>query len=169
MYSIHSATFTDIPLIRQLCLQVWPQTYAPILPVQQIDYMLEWMYSPASLQQQMQDGVNYLLLHDDTEQAGFAAIVELGNGKFKLEKIYVLPAWHGKGAGKALINHIVELVTAKGANSLQLQVNKQNPAKGFYEKLGFVVKAAAVFDIGNGFVMDDYIMELALPLQKDLR
>jgi ribosomal protein S18 acetylase RimI-like enzyme len=169
MYSIRSATPGDIPLIRQLCLQVWPQTYAPILPRAQIDYMLEWMYSPASLQQQMQDGVNYLLCHDDESPTGFASFADHGNGKFKLEKIYVLPPWQGKGAGKHLINHIVELVTAQGANSLQLQVNKQNPAKGFYEKLGFAVKEAAVFDIGNGFVMDDYIMELALPLQKALR
>ena len=169
MYSIRSATLEDIPLIRQLCLQVWPQTYAPLLPPEQIDYMLEWMYSPASLQQQLQEGVNYLLLFDDAEPAGFAAFVEPGNGKFKLEKIYVLPAWHGKSAGKHLINHIVEVATAKGASSLHLQVNKQNSAKLFYEKLGFVVTQAAVFDIGNGFVMDDFIMELALPLQKDLR
>ncbi len=169
MYSIRNATEHDIPLIRELCLQVWPQTYAPILPQAQIDFMLEWMYSPASLQQQLQNGVNYLLCYDDEKPAGFAAWVEHGNGKFKLEKLYVLPAWHGKGAGKFIIACIVDLITPRGAHSLQLQVNKHNAAKSFYEKLGFFVEKAAVFDIGNGYVMDDYVMELSLPPQKALR
>jgi ribosomal protein S18 acetylase RimI-like enzyme len=41
-------------------------------------------------------------------------------------------------------------------------VNKANTAQYFYKKLGFVVQKEAVFEIGNGFVMDDYIMELSL-------
>ena len=169
MYLIRPATVDDIPLIRELCMQVWPQTYASILPQQQIDFMLEWMYSPASLQQQIQSGVHYLLCYDDATPAGFSAFVDQGLGKFKMEKLYVLPAWHGKGAGRFIITTIVDLVTAAGAQSLQLQVNKKNIAKGFYEKLGFCVTQAAVFDIGNCYVMDDYVMELALPLQKTLR
>ncbi len=169
MYSIRPATLDDIPLIRQLCFQVWPQTYASILQPAQIDFMLEWMYSPQSLQQQLQEGVNYLVCYDDEVPAGFAAFVDQGSGKFKLEKLYVLPAWQGKGAGKYLIAHILGLITPRGATSLQLQVNKQNAAKNFYGKIGFTVAKAAVFDIGHGFVMDDYVMELALPLQKALR
>lgn len=169
MPSIRHATIADIPLIRQLCMQVWPQTYAPILPAAQIDYMLEWMYSPASLAKQLQEGVTYLLCHDDTEPVGFAAYTVNGNDKFKLEKLYVLPNQQGKGTGRFIIDQVVALIVPQGAKTLQLQVNKQNVARHFYEKLGFTIASAAVFDIGHGYVMDDYVMELQLSRQNDLR
>lgn len=159
MLTIRPVLETDIPLLRTLCFKVWPQTYASILTPAQIDYMLEMMYSPAALQQQMQNGANFLFCYDDAEPCGFASYQDHGNGKFKLEKLYVLPNQQGKGTGRFIIDHIVNTIRPQGAKVLQLQVNKNNVAKGFYERLGFVVAQAAVFDIGNGFVMDDYIME----------
>lgn len=162
MRTIKHATPTDIPLIRELCFQVWPQTYAPILTKAQIDYMLDMMYSPAALQQQMATGADFLLCYDNADPVGFAAIQDQGSGKYKLEKLYVLPNQQGKGTGKFLIDYISNTAAKRGASVLQLQVNKQNAAKSFYERLGFTVARAAVFDIGNGFVMDDYVMELPL-------
>lgn len=162
MLTIRPATETDIPLLITLCLQVWPQTYANMLPPGQIDYMLELMYSPTTLQKQMQDGARFLFCYDNAEPCGFAAYQDQGHGKFKLDKIYVLPNQQGKGTGRFIIDHIVNTIRPQGARVLQLHVNKNNVAKGFYQKLGFVVASAAVFDIGNGFVMDDYVMELSI-------
>jgi ribosomal protein S18 acetylase RimI-like enzyme len=162
MLTIRPATETDIPLLRTLCLQVWPQTYATILTPAQIDYMLEMMYSPAVLQQQMRNGTHFLVCYDDAEPCGFAAYQQHTNGKWKLDKLYVLPNQQGKGTGRFIIDYIVNAIRPQGANVLQLQVNKNNVAKSFYQKLGFVVAQAAVFDIGNGFVMDDYVMELRM-------
>ena len=169
MLTIRHATLDDIPLIRELCLQVWPQTYAPLLSKAQIDYMLELMYSADSLARQLAEGADYLLCHDDSVPAGFASVVDHGGGSFKLEKLNVLPSQHGKGAGRFIIDYITGTIAAKGARTLQLQVNKRNAAKRFYEKLGFTVAREAVFDIGNGFVMDDYVMELSVvPVSESL-
>ncbi len=163
MLTLRPATTADIPLIRELCFQVWPQTYAPMLPAAQIDFMLEWMYSPQSLQQQMQSGVTYLLCYDNDRPAGFAAWQDQAGGKCKLEKLYVLPDQQGKGSGRFLLDHIAGTAAARGCKCIQLQVNRKNNAKRFYEKYGFFVAHEAVSDIGNGFVMDDYIMQLDLP------
>lgn len=162
MFTVRHATAADIPLIRELCFQVWPQTYASLLTQAQIDFMLEWMYSENSLQQQLQEGVVYLLCYDGSRAVGFAAYVDRGKGLCKLEKLYVLLDQQGKGTGRFLVDHISEAAHARGNNVLQLQVNKNNAAKRFYEKLGFIIAKEAVFDIGNGFVMDDYVMELKL-------
>ena len=41
-----------------------------------------------------------------------------------------------------------------------MQVNKANVrAIAAYKKAGFHIAQEAVFDIGHGFVMDDYLME----------
>lgn len=163
MLSLRPATAADIPLIRELCFQVWPQTYAPMLPAAQIDFMLEWMYSPQTLQQQLASGVTYLLCYDDNMPVGFASWHDEDGGKCKLDKIYVLPNQQGKGSGRFMLEHIATAAQARGCGFVQLHVNKQNPARRFYEKLGFFVAQEAVFDIGHGFVMDDCIMQLDLP------
>jgi ribosomal protein S18 acetylase RimI-like enzyme len=40
-----------------------------------------------------------------------------------------------------------------------LNVNKRNIAIRFYESIGFAITNEEVIDIGNGFVMDDFVME----------
>jgi diamine N-acetyltransferase len=162
MLTIRNATAEDIPLIRDLCFRVWPQTYASILSRDKIDYMLEYMYSIASLQQQMEHGSQFIFVYDDETPVGFAAYLPKEHGIYKLDKIYVLPSQQGKGTGRFVIDHIITEIKQKGATALQLQVNRNNKAKNFYEKLGFVVIDYQDFDIGNGFFMNDYVMEKVL-------
>ena len=72
MYQIRKATTADIPLIRELTYRVWPQTYASILTQEQIDYMLEMMYSEVSLQKQMmQDNCQFIIAYEDGNPVGF--------------------------------------------------------------------------------------------------
>ena len=159
MLDIRNASIKDIPLIQELTYQIWPQTYAPILSKEQIDYMLEMMYSDTSLQQQMVDGARFLIAYDDKVPVGFAAYQEIKPTLFKLHKIYVLGTRQGKGTGRFMINHIIEEIRKQGASTLQLQVNRHNKAKDFYELLGFTIIEEADFDIGNGYFMNDYVME----------
>jgi GNAT superfamily N-acetyltransferase len=161
-FKIQKAGVDDIPLIRELCFQVWPQTYASILSPEQIEYMLERSYSSDSLKKQMDDGSQFILVCENHEPVGFAAYFEKSPSIFKLDKIYVLPSQQGKGTGKFLVEHIIYEVRGKGASALQLQVNRYNRAKSFYKKLGFVVIDTQDFDIGNGFFMNDYVMEKKL-------
>ena len=159
MFSIRIASPDDIPLIRELTFRVWPQTYAAIISQQQIDYMLDMMYSETSLQKQMQEGARFIFVYDDTEPVGFAAYQEMQPGVYKLHKIYILASQQGKGTGRFVIDHIINDIKQKGATALQLQVNRHNKARNFYEKLGFTVIEEADFEIGNGYFMNDYIME----------
>jgi len=159
MFTIKKATAEDIPLIRDLCLRVWPQTYASILPQDRIDYMLEYMYSPASLEKQINEGSQFIFVYNDEEPVGFAAYLSKGNGIYKLDKIYILPSQQGKGTGRFVIDYIIDEIKHYGATALQLQVNRNNKAKDFYEKFGFTVIDFQVFDIGHGHFMDDYVME----------
>ncbi|MFI5133501.1 MAG: GNAT family N-acetyltransferase [Chitinophagales bacterium] len=162
MLKIRNASADDIPLIRELTFKVWPQTYAAILSSQQIDYMLEQMYGESSLQKQMAEGSEFLIVYDDNEPAGFASFQETAPQVWKLHKIYILSNQQGKGTGKFVLDHIINEIKKKNAKALQLQVNRYNKAKSFYEKLGFVVIEEADFDIGNGYFMNDYVMQLSL-------
>jgi ribosomal protein S18 acetylase RimI-like enzyme len=163
MFDIRIANENDIPLIRKLTFSVWPQTYAPILKQDQIDYMLDLMYSEISLHQQMQDGVKFIIIEEENNPVGFAGYQSLEKGIYKLHKLYVLPGTQGKGLGKYMIDHIFREMSENGGHILRLQVNRFNKAKEFYEKLGFYVTAEADFPIGNGYFMNDFIMEKTLP------
>ncbi len=163
MPQIRKATIHDIPLIRELTFKIWPQTYKDLLTKEQVDYMLEMMYSPASLHKQIEeDGCIFIIVYDDDEPVAFACYHENKPQVWKLDKIYILPSQQGKGTGRFIINYIVNEIQPKNAKALQLQVNRENEAKYFYQKLGFTIIETADFDIGGGYFMKDYIMELAI-------
>ena len=162
MLTIGKATSEEIELIRELSAEVWPATYSPILSQEQIDYMLGMMYSPSALEQQMKEGHEFIIVYNADVPMGFASYSEIEPGVFKLHKIYILTLHQGRGMGRFVIEKIIEQVREKGCRALQLNVNRQNTAKTFYEKLGFVVIREEDIDIGNGFFMNDYIMEKEL-------
>ena len=149
----------DIPLIRDLSFKIWPVTYGTILSKDQLDYMLGLLYSEKKLKEDMEKGIEFLLLYDGVQAIGFAAIGLEEPKVYKLHKIYVLPSYQGKGAGKFILNELIIAIQRKGATTLLLNVNRHNPARGFYEKLGFTVIREEDVDIGNGYFMNDYVME----------
>jgi diamine N-acetyltransferase len=163
MLSIKKAGVEDISLIRELCFKIWPQTYAAIISKEQIDYMLDLMYSEESLKKQMlEDNCRFIFVYHDERPVGFASFGPAEPGIFKLHKIYILPDQQGKGTGRFVIDHIINTIKAENISALRLQVNRRNKAKDFYEKIGFSVLYEFDFQIGNGYVMDDYLMEKKL-------
>ena len=163
MFEIKKATVEDIPLIRELTYRIWPQTYASILTQEQIDYMLEMMYSEESLQKQMtKDDCQFIIVYEKDKPCGFASYNEEEPQRWKLNKIYILQDQQGKGTGKYVINYILDEIKKHNAVSLFLQVNQHNTAKAFYERLGFIETDFINLDIGSGFFMNDYIMEKKL-------
>jgi len=161
---IRSADLDDIPTIGYLAQQIWPGTYQEILSPEQLQYMMELIYSPDSLQQQMvKHKHHFLLVELDEEPIGFASFSPLREtGIYKLHKLYVHPKTQGKGIGKALIDFIIEQLPAGQATVLRLNVNRYNKARNFYEKLGFDVVGEEDVDIGHQYYMNDYIMERKL-------
>ena len=162
MFTVRKASLADIPLIRELTYAVWPQTYAQVLSPQQIDYMLHMMYSEAALQKQIEDGITFIIIYDEQRPVAFAAYNEVKPQLWKLHKIYILQSQQGKGTGRFIINYIVDEIKQCNAKALQLQVKRDNPAQHFYKKIGFEIIEEADFDIGNGYFMKDYVMELSL-------
>jgi GNAT superfamily N-acetyltransferase len=174
---ITPAGLNDRDFIRSVSERTWPSTYGHIISQEQIDFMLDWMYSDASLEKQMNtgcafyiasiknedgqlDAVGFCSVSPDDEEENINTEKVEGAKAHKLNKLYVLPSAQGTGSGKALLNKSIEVAKAAGSSSLFLQVNKLNTAFTFYLKHGFVKEAEFKFDIGNGFFMDDYVMRL---------
>lgn len=163
MFTIRKATTNDIALINQMAWIVFPHTYHIILTPEQIDYMMEWMYSEKSLQKQMEeDGHIYYLAFKDDEPAGYLSIQPEGEHVFHLQKIYVLPSFQGMNLGKLLFEQAIKVIKElhPAPCQMRLNVNRQNKALTFYEKMGMTKVYEGDFPIGNGFYMNDYIMGL---------
>jgi GNAT superfamily N-acetyltransferase len=172
---IRPATLDDRAFIRSVSERTWPSTYGHIISQEQINFMLDWMYSDASLAEQFEKGhqfhianlngadIGFCSVSKEVEKSEVALVDEPKNLKataHKLNKLYVLPSAHGTGSGKSLLYKAIEVSKTEGSSSLFLQVNKLNTAYTFYLKNGFVKEQEFKFDIGNGFYMDDYVMRL---------
>ena len=158
--SISLATISDFIGIQKVVQDVWPVAYANVITPGQIEYMLRMMYDDASLRRQMlEEQCEFILAKDADEVVGFASFSAVNPERYKLHKLYVLTSEQGKGTGKLLLDDVCERIRLRKGKGLELQVNKKNnPAIAFYVKNGFHIDHEDVFDIGNGYVMDDYIM-----------
>ena len=164
MIEIRKATQQDIFLISDLAKKTWPSAYLEIIGQAQIDYMLDKMYSEVELSNQMEEGHVFLIAEQNGQAIGFAgfSLITPNMQTYKLHKLYVLPEMQGSGLGKKLIDEIIRMISVEQGRSIILNVNKGNKAKFFYEKLGFLIIEDVKLDIGSGFFMDDYVMELEL-------
>lgn len=158
---IRIANESDITIIQSIAKITWANTYT-FLSNAQMEYMLNWMYSTTSLQQQIQNGHQFYVADMNHEIIGFASVSKEDESVCKLNKLYVLPTTQKTGAGKALLQSVIAFAKENNAKEIQLQVNRHNNAKDFYLKQGFTILYEADFEIGNGFYMNDYIMGLKL-------
>ena len=156
---IRPATEADIPLLRDLAQRIWRACYPGIITSEQIEFMLGWMYSVEEILRQLRAGFTWEIVEEDGAAVGFLSFSREDDGRVKLHKMYVLPEHQCCGFGTRMLDHICECAHALGAHALWLQVNKRNErAIAAYLKAGFHIQKEAVFDIGGGFVMDDYLM-----------
>lgn len=167
MLFISQAAEESIPVIQELAEKTWAVAYASILPPAQMKYMLDLFYSTEALREQMRKGHRFILAMDNDEAVGFASYSPKENAEltlppkkvYRLHKIYIDPGQQGKGVGKLLLDHIMDDIRPKGATHLELNVNRSNAAIGFYKKYGFTILYEEDIDIGNGYFMNDYVME----------
>jgi diamine N-acetyltransferase len=156
---VRVATKEDLWQVRELALLIFPVTYDKIVEDGQVDYMMDLIYTPGALLAQYESGQVFLIIYFETAAAGFAGYSRLNDqGDFKLNKIYLDFRLQGKGLGKFLLNDVIARVVSAGGRSLQLNVNRYNKARGFYENMGFSMAKEDKVDIGNGYFMDDYVM-----------
>lgn len=156
-------TETEIQLLAQTADEIWHEYFPCILSAEQIDYMVEKFQSvPALTQQLQQEGYCYFLLRSGGEIAGYMGCKNEGNKMF-LSKLYLKQEYCGKGLGSFMLRFLFAHAHKEGAGSVYLTVNRFNEHTiAVYKKMGFVIVKEQVSPIGNGYVMDDYIMERTL-------
>jgi GNAT superfamily N-acetyltransferase len=161
---IREATIDDVAVIRDIAEQTWWPTYSAILSTEQIVYMLGVLYSAEKIFHQISSGEQtFILLFEDGQPVAFTAYSPREDAPeiYKLHKLYCLPQTQGKGYGKILITEVCQRVLLAGKQVLDLNVNRYNNAKSFYEKMGF--KVAYEEDIAIGpYWMNDFVMRKEL-------
>lgn len=165
MCTIRKATTLDIELINRMARIAFPATYQEILSKEQMDFMMDWMYSPQSLRKQMEEeGHLYYIAYKDGEAAGYVSVQPEEEHVFHLQKLYVLPRFQGCRLGRILFEHAVKAIKEIHPQpcEMRLNVNRYNKALQFYLHMGMEKVDEGDFHIGNGFYMNDYIMGLKI-------
>jgi len=160
---IRPATPDDCIEIQTLAHEIWPEAYASILSPAQLAYMLDKFYALEALQQQMVGGQQFLLLEEDHVAQGFAAYqLDYTPGVTQLHKLYVRTAQQHKGWGNSFLETIEQRAVKAEQHTLRLNVNRFNAAQFFYQKKGFQTVETIDIPIGEGYWMEDFIMEKKL-------
>lgn len=143
----------------KLAKTIWSEHYLPIIGQAQVDYMLENFQSEKAVSEQIKDGYLYFLIKSDGENCGYLAIQPQGDKLF-LSKFYIHSDFRGRGLGRKTFDFVVEFARKLNLPKIKLTVNKYNDnSVAVYKKLGLKIADSIVSDIGNGFVMDDYVFE----------
>lgn len=156
-------TAHDVAMVASLAKEIWTEHYTPIIGSAQVEYMLANIQSEPAIRRQIDHKrFLYFLIESDHEPVGYIG-VQRGDGELFLSKVYVRASERGRGLGGEAIRFVTALAKTLGAEKIALTVNKNNTAAiASYEKYGFRNLGSTVKDIGGGFIMDDFRMELEL-------
>lgn len=155
----------DFDAVTALARAIWLAHYAALVTTAQIEYMLSSRFTIENLRTYLRADKRWMdVLEIDGALAGYCSYALTDQPReLKVEQLYLLPRLHGLGLGARMLAHVEDRSLGLGARTLMLTVNKRNEkALKLYRRAGFVVREEAVFDIGNGYVMDDYVMEKRL-------
>jgi diamine N-acetyltransferase len=164
MFTYRKATIKDVNLIFTLASQIFFDTYLEIVGKEQVNYMFKMMYAPVNILKQMNELHHiYLIIYNNSLPSGYLSIEKVADNFYRFQKVYSLPEFQGKGIGRFMIeqgrDYLKKLYPAKPF-TIELFVNRRNPAFGFYKHMGFKECGTRDAQIGNDFYMNDYIMRM---------
>ena len=159
---IRKAILSDIATIKEIAEKAWRPTYEHILTEQQTLYMLDLMYNSLTLENQIKGNIAFFMVDLAQETVGYFAVENVNEQIVKLHKLYLDPTQKQKGLGRKIIQYFMDWALTNQRNRIILNVNKNNSAVHFYQKVGFTIIEELILDIGEGYVMDDYVMQLDL-------
>lgn len=150
--------------VADLAAEIWRECFPGIISAEQIEYMIEKYQSYHAMTEQIsKQGYSYLAVRECGKLCGYIGIKPEDDERFFLSKLYLCADKRGKGIASAMLNRVFDEARKSGKNTVYLTVNRHNDhAVDVYRKTGFIITRQSVADIGNGFVMDDYIMEYKL-------
>lgn len=168
-------TQEELELLAELSDEIWHEYWPAIIGPEQTDYMVEKFQSLDAIKAGIaEQGYRYWFICDNAEADACAANLRTQRGvvgytggytesetnRFFVSKIYLLSTQRGKGLCSKTIAFYEQLCRNEDLRAMYLTVNKHNELGiRAYKGKGFETIDAVETDIGNGFVMDDYIME----------
>lgn len=147
----------DLTTISKLAKIIWNDHYVPFIGQQQVDYMLAKIYNHESLVEQLNHKKHvFYLIQTNNQSVGFISVSSENNADYFLHKFYIDQRKANAGIGTKALNFLIETIEPK---SLTLTVNRQNfKSINFYFKNNFKIDRVEDFDIGDGYVMNDFVM-----------
>ena len=145
--------------LSKMAWDIWTDYYSTVITGDDIGYILKTFQTEEAIKQQMRDGCLYSYIIEDGNKAGYFAILPEGDSLF-ISKFYVSKEYRGRGLGSRTLREILEKGRSLNMKKAYLHVNKHNLASiEIYKHKGFVITGGDKIDIGNGYFMDDYVME----------
>lgn len=142
----------------ELAKEIWNNYFITIITQSQIDYMIDKFQSELSMTEQIKLGYEYYNFVLDSEIIGYFAVCPKEDNTLFLSKLYLKKAYRGNGYSRKAFEFIKQLAMEKGCNMIWLTVNKHNDDSiAIYKKFGMEIIRSEVTDIGNGYVMDDFV------------
>ena len=165
MRSIIQVTDCDtVQIVADLADEIWNEHFPAIIGQAQVDYMLSTLQSADAISAQLNTGQEYYLLYYGGEPAGYLSLIaDTDLRKMMISKIYIKRTSRGSGSGRYLLDFVKQQCNDRGLELIWLTVNRHNHETiAWYKRRGFVVSDEVKKDIGGGFFMDDFVMELAI-------
>lgn len=149
----------DIERLALLADEIWHECFPDIISDQQIDYMVEKFQSAEAMKRQIsEEDYRYFAVEIDGSPVGYYGVAPYDDNTLFLSKLYLHEKWRGKGLARLMYKEIRKIARSQGREFIRLTVNKNNVhAINVYKHMGMIVIDEQCTDIGEGFVMDDYV------------
>lgn len=155
---------TDHKLRRtaEMASDIWHECFEGVISDEQIDYMVDNYQSFAAIKKQVgSENYEYYNFVLDGTRIGYFAFAPQPDGTMFLSKLYMYKEYRGNGYASKAFEFIKGIAKERGLESIWLTVNRHNyGARKVYEAFGMKIIRQQVKDIGNGFVMDDYVYSI---------
>lgn len=157
MMKIIAVKNEDLIILEEMAKYIWRECYTTLLGVEQVEYMIDNFQTKEAFVNQINDGYEYYFVEQEGVRLGYVGIKE-ETGQLFLSKLYLKEQYHGRGLAQDILKYLKAVAKERNLECLYLTVNKGNvKAIKAYERFGFIKTNDIVTDIGNGFVMDDYV------------
>lgn len=137
--------------------------FDPVIGPEQNSYMIARFQSPEGIRGQIAEGYRYYIVQQENSWAGFLAFYPRGDRMY-LSKFYLDRSFRGRKIAGKMFRFVYRETEREGLSAIYLNVNRFNDdVISIYRHLGFHCVRQEQNDIGNGFIMDDNVMECLVP------
>ena len=148
----------DIRALAALATEIWHEYFTAIISKEQIDYMVEKFQSYPVLKKAIEEeNYTYFLAYEEGAMIGFCGV------KPEKDRLVLHKKARGKGLSSILLKRAISFAREQDKKAIYLTCNKFNQhSLDVYRAKGFKDIDSVQTDIGQGFIMDDYILQLEL-------